>query len=146
MKRVNLSRSDVNRRLQGNNREVSSFIESLVASNYHGISATPAGTTQYDLQGGEKSRIEVKHCLKRLSSGSKGRFRLFKKQHSALTRYNRTNTAYYVFVLIEPNERRANMKRKPPAEVGRLVGSRGGFNRSGHSSGPQHKLPWGAIF
>jgi hypothetical protein len=78
-----------------------------------------------------------------------GRFRLWKKQHEKLTRRDRTDTAFYIFVLFDVSSRPpvAKLVRKDPSAIGRIVAGRGGFYDSGHASkGHQHKLPIDAVF
>jgi len=145
MKHVNLSRGDLDK-FQRNNREASSFVESRVVSAYSGFKSAITDTDRYDITGSGDTIGEVKHCFKRLSNGNRGRFRLFKPQHDYLVRYDRDKTAYYVLVLVDPDNRRMSMIRQKPAAVGRIVGSRGGWHRSGHTAGKQHKLPWGIYF
>ena len=145
MKVVNITRRDLDR-TQRSNRAASSFIESEVVAAYSGFKNSFTDTNKYDIAGSGDTIGEVKHCFRRLSNGSKGRFRLFKPQHDYLVRYDRDATAYYVFVLIEPDRGRLRMIRQKPAAVGRIVGARGGWHRSGHSAGKQHKLPWGIYF
>jgi hypothetical protein len=94
--------------------------------------------------------LEVKSTTRRIGDEypARGRFRLFKSQHTKLTRKDRNGTAYYAFVLLttDTNPPTAQMVRKKPASVGRQIAARGGFNQSGHPSGPQIKLPWSLFF
>jgi hypothetical protein len=145
MKVVNISRRDLDN-FQRSNREASSFVEAEVVGAYSGFTSAFTDTDQYDIVGSGDTVAEVKHCFRRLSDGKKGRFRLFKPQHDFLVRYDRRATAYYVLVLVEPDNQRLKMIRQKPAAVGRIVGARGGWNKSGHTAGRQHKLPWGVYF
>jgi len=145
MKTVSISRNDLDR-LQRPNREVSSFIESRVVSAYAGFESAFTDSNDYDIQGKGDTIGEVKHTLRRHESGAKGRFRIFKSQHDALTRYDRRENAYYVFVLIEPGDMVLRMSRQKPATVGNMIGSRGGFYSASHNAGPDHKLPWEVFF
>jgi len=145
MKTVRLTRSDKDR-LQRPNREVSSFVEGLVVSEYAGFESAFTDSLVYDIQGSGETVAEVKHALRRHEGGGKGRFRIFKQQHNALVRRDRQGTAYYVFVLISPQDNLLQMVRKKPSSVGRLIAGRGGFYIASHISGPEHKLPWGEFF
>jgi len=145
MKQVSISRRDLDK-FQRSNREASSFVEGEVVRAYSGFKSSFTDTDNYDIAGSGDTVGEVKHCFRRLSDGSKGRFRLFKPQHDYLVRYDRRATAYYVLVLVEPDRGRMRMIRQKPAALGRIVGARGGWHRSGHTAGKQHKLPWGVYF
>lgn len=143
MKTETLSRSE-RRRLQSDTGELA---EELAAAAYDYNSFLTADW--YDARRESGAVIEVKSCLSRLASGAKGRFRLFRGQHSKLTGYDREHSAAYVFVLfdIEGSRPKAKMKMKKPAPIGRKIAGRGGFGPSGHGSqGEQHKLPYSAIF
>jgi len=142
MKQHTLSRSE-RRDLQTDTGEVA---ESIAADAYDYNAFLTAD--YYDAKRKDsESVIEVKSCLSELSSGAAGRFRLFKGQHDKLVRYDREESARYAFVLFTPDDRQAEMILKKPANVGRLIGSRGGWNQSGHESqGKQIKLPWGEFF
>jgi len=150
MKTVSISRNDLDR-LQRPNREVSSFIESRVVSAYDGFTSSFTDSADFDIQGKGETVGEVKHALTRHtkedgSKGGKGRFRIFKSQHDALTRYDRRENAYYVFVLVDPDDMVLFMSRQKPATVGNIIGSRGGFYTATHNAGPDHKLPWEVFF
>ena len=150
MKTVSISRGDLDR-LQRPNRAVSSFVESRVVSAYDGFTSAFTDSGDYDIQGKGNTIGEVKHALRRHMKegggvGGKGRFRIFKSQHDALVRYDRRENAYYVFVLIEPDDMVLRMVRQKPATVGNIIGSRGGFYAASHNAGPDHKLPWEVFF
>jgi len=145
MKTIRLTRSDKNR-LQRPNREVSSFIEQLVVTEYSDFESGFTDSSAYDIQGSGDTVAEVKHTLRRHTSGQKGRFRIFKQQHNGLVRRDRRGTAYYVFVLISPQDDLLQMVRKKPSSVGRLIAGRGGFYNASHNAGQDHKLPWGEFF
>lgn len=142
MKTVRLDRSD--ERLY--QRDPGSLAERLVGENYAAYS--PGLAENFDLASKSGTVVEVKSTQSRLSNGNKGRFRLFKGQHEKLVRTARGSGGYYIFVLVDVSGRplRAKMVRREPATIGRVVGARGGWNRSGHPSGPQKKLPYSAIF
>lgn len=142
MKTVRLDRSDT--RLY--QRDPGKLGERLVSENYSSYS--PALAENFDLASKSGTVVEVKSTQTRLSNGNKGRFRLFKNQHEKLVRAARGGGGYYVFVLVDVSGRplRARMLRKDPATIGRVVGARGGWDRSGHPSGLQKKLPYSAIF
>lgn len=92
---------------------------------------------------------EVKSALSQLSSGAAGRFRLWRTQHEQLVEYDRDESARYVFVVFDLDNRepRAVMTQRVPADVGRMIGARGGFYESGHNSkGEQYKMPIDAVF
>jgi hypothetical protein len=143
MKRVRLSRSE-RRRLQG---DTGALAESLAAGKYEAYSEF-VDSGEFDLATDSGSIAEVKSALSELANGNPGRFRLFKEQHDSLVREDRDGSAFYIFVLfsLEGREPEALMKRKNPADVGYQIGARGGWNRSGHQSGLQHKLPIDAVF
>jgi hypothetical protein len=93
--------------------------------------------------------LEVKSALSTLSTGADGRFRLWRKQHEQLLKHDRDGSARYAFVLFDVDGREpvAKVKQKVPADVGRMIGARGGWGPSGHASqGEQYKLPTEAIF
>jgi len=142
MKTVRLDRSD--ERLY--QRDPGSLAERLVGENYAAYS--PGLAENFDLASKSGTVVEVKSTQSRLANGNKGRFRLFKGQHEKLVRTARGSGGYYVFVLVDVSGRplRAQMVRRDPATIGRVVGARGGWNKSGHTAGRQHKLPWGVYF
>lgn len=144
MKRVRLNRND-RRRLQGD--DTGQLAQTLAAEEYASFSEF-RDSQQFDLATDSGTVVEVKSTLSVLANGNAGRFRLFKKQHEPLVRKDRSANAWYVFVLfdIDGPEPVAKMIRKAPADVGRVVGARGGWNRSGHNQGMQHKLPIDAVF
>lgn len=94
------------------------------------------------------SVIEVKSTQFEHESGARGRFRLFKGQHESIVRYDRQESAFYVFALWDNTARPSEvyLTRRKPAKVGRIIGARGGWNRSGHPSGKQMKLPYSQFF
>jgi hypothetical protein len=142
MKRKRLSRSE-RRDLQ---RDTGAVAENIAASAYDRYSAFQ-DSGEFDLATESGSIAEVKSTLSRLANGNRGRFRLFKPQHEQLLRADRDGSAFYIFVLFDISSKpEALLIRKSPATVGRLLGARGGWNKSGHSAGKQHKLPIGAIF
>jgi hypothetical protein len=144
MKSVTLSRSEQNR-LRGDSGELA---ERMATDAYAGYSRF-VDSDYYDGKRDSGAVIEVKSTLTRLSGGQKGRFRLWKAQHERLLRHDRDGTAGYVFVLFDVgrNPPVARMAKRKPARIGRQVGARGGWNRSGHASqGKQHKLPIEAVF
>jgi hypothetical protein len=146
MKRYRLSRGEADRL----NRDTGSVGENIVTDQYTGLSAfRDAGP--FDLASESGQVAEVKSALSRLANGNRGRFRLFEKQHEDLTQRDREGSAWYIFVWFDVNPdtgRRpvADMVRRKPAHMGRVVGGRGGWNRSGHHSGRQKKLPRSAVF
>jgi hypothetical protein len=143
MKRVKLDRSEA-RRLQS---DPGSVAEELAARAY-GFSTFKS--SNFDAARDSGAVLEVKSTTRRIGDEypARGRFRLFKRQHEKLVRRDRDGTAYYAFVLISTNTNPpgADMLRKKPADVGRRIGARGGWNQSGHASGPQAKLPWSLFF
>jgi len=146
MKHVNLRRSDGDK-FQRSNREASGFVETEVVQAYAGFRSSFTDTNKFDIKGAGDTIGEVKHCFRRLSDGSKGRFRLFKKQHDYLVRYDRRDSAFYVFVLVDLDNLRLSMVRQKPSAVGSIIGARGGWNRSGHAQNDkEYKLPWGVYF
>lgn len=144
MKRYTLSRGD-RRRLQDDD---GSLAEEIVAGEYDGFSRDFQDADWYDLVTDGGGYVEVKSTATRLSGGQKGRFRLWETQHERLVEHDRDGSAWYVFCLFDVGGREvtARMARRAPAEIGRSIGARGGFNRSGHQMGPQYKLPYAAVF
>jgi hypothetical protein len=142
MKRKRLSRSE----RRDLNRDTGAVAENIAAAAYERYSSFQ-DSGEFDLATESGSIAEVKSTLSRLGNGNRGRFRLFKPQHEQLLRADRDGSAFYIFVLFDVSgEPAALLKRKNPATVGRLIGARGGWNQSGHSSGKQNKLPISAIF
>jgi hypothetical protein len=142
MKRHTLSRSERN----DLNRDTGAVAENIAAAAYDRYSSFQESGA-FDLATESGSIAEVKSTLTRLGNDNRGRFRLFKPQHEELLQADRDGSAFYIFVLFDISDRpEALLIRKSPATVGRLLGARGGWNRSGHSAGKQHKLPIGAIF
>jgi len=143
MKRYELTRSD-KKRLQ---TDPGDLAETLVSQNYNGFSRF--GVENFDVSESETGKLgEVKSTSTTLQSDAKGRFRLWQAQHEKLLRADRNGTARYVFVLFDVSSRdvTARMKQQIPAYIGRSIGSRGGWNDSGHDMGKQYKLPIEAVF
>lgn len=143
MKRYELTRNEANRY----QKDPGGLAEELVAQEYRGF--TTIGVENFDVSRNNNETLgEVKSTASRLGNGAKGRFRLWKNQHEKLLRYDNQYSTYYVFVLFDVGQRPpvARMKRQKPADVGNVIGGRGGWNRSGHTSGRQYKLPYEAIF
>lgn len=118
-----------------------------IASEEYGYRNTPSD--DFDGESDSGTTYECKSTASTLSQGQSGRFRLWKEQHTRLVRRDRNDSAYYIFVLFDVEERPpvARMKRKDPAKIGAIVRGRGGFYDSGHASkGQQHKLPIEAVF
>jgi hypothetical protein len=92
--------------------------------------------------------LEVKSASVEISGGARGRFRLFKPQHDRLVARDRNGSATYVFVLWDNTVRPsvAYLTSRQPADVGRLIGGRGGWNRSGHPAGKHQKIPYSEFF
>jgi hypothetical protein len=142
MKRHTLTRSERN----DLNRDTGAVAENIAAAAYDRYSSFQ-DSREFDLATESGSIAEVKSTLTRLGNDNRGRFRLFKPQHEDLLQADRDGSAFYIFVLFDISSKpEALLIRKSPATVGRLLGARGGWNRSGHSAGKQHKLPIGAIF
>ena len=91
------------------------------------------------------TKYEVKSTSDRIRSG-KGRFRLWESQHRSLTAAEGQNMAWYAFVLLDTSDGVIRIQRMRPSTVTGIIRDRGGWNRSGHSKGKQHKLPIGAVF
>lgn len=121
MKRYELTRGDMEN-LQTDPGELA---ETLVAENYSGYSLF--GVENFDVSDNGKLG-EVKSTATQLTSGAKGRFRLWKSQHDKLLRADRNGTARYVFVLFDTSGRpvRARMKEQIPANIGNRIGARAG--------------------
>jgi len=141
MKRHTFTRSEM-RNYQDDPGKVA---ERIVEEEYAALSRF--GVENFDLDG-DGRLVEVKSTQSTLANNAAGRFRLFEEQHEKLVRADREGTARYVFVLVDVSGRplRARMVEKIPADVGRMIGARGGWNQSGHPSGPQFKVPIEAIF
>lgn len=144
MKRHRLSRSE-RRRLQEDSGELAERIATDVYSGYSRFIDAP----WYDGRRDSGAVLEVKSALSTLANGADGRFRLWREQHENLLEYDREDSARYAFVLFDVDSGRptAKLVQKQPAEVGHIIGARGGWGPSGHESqGEQHKLPIEAIF
>jgi hypothetical protein len=142
--RHRLSRTE-RRRLQEDTGELAERVATDVYSGYSRFVDAP----WYDGRRDSGAVLEVKSALSTLASGADGRFRLWREQHEQLLEYDREDSARYAFVLFDVDGRDpvARLKQKPPADVGRIIGARGGWGPSGHASeGEQHKLPIEAIF
>lgn len=143
MKRYTLTRGE----MSNYQDDPGQLAERIVEGEYQNLSRF--GVENFDLVDDDSGQLaEVKSTATQLANGAAGRFRLWQEQHERLLRADRDGSAWYVFVLFDVSERpvRARMKRKNPADVGRTIGARGGWNRSGHNSGPQYKLPIDAVF
>lgn len=144
MKQYRLSGKD-NRNLS---TDPGQLAERIAEGEYSGYSRF-TDSQWYDLEKDSGALGEVKSAASMLSNGNKGRFRLWKKQHSQLVRADREGTARYIFVLFDVSSRdvTAKLVEKKPSEIGRIIAGRGGFGASGHSSkGKQHKLPYRFVF
>ena len=143
MKRYELTRKEAGRGLSEDSGELA---ERIVSEQYERFSRF--GVENFDVSTDSGQLGEVKSTATELPSGAKGRFRLFKNQHERLLRANREGSAKYVFVLFDVSGRPvvARLKQQEPAKIGRQIGARGGWNQSGHPSGPQYKLPISAVF
>ena len=111
------------------------------ARKAYGLESTESRT--YDAKKGS-SRYEVKTARMAMPSGERGRFQIFKEQHTRLRNRDNGGSAWYVFVVLSGST--AKMVRKNPARIGQLIASRGGFRDMGHRSGPRHRLPISALF
>jgi len=127
-------------------RDPGAYGEVLAEGEYSGYSRSLA--SDFDLANKSGSVIEVKSAQSELANGEDGRFRLFKSQHERLVRQDRDGSAFYVFVLFDVSSRplTARMKRMNPADIGRSIGSRGGWYSAGHVAGKEYKLPIEAVF
>jgi len=143
MKNYTLSRGEMTRL----SKDPGELAEDIAADVYQGYSAF-TNAEWYDLQKESGAIGEVKSTATRLESGSKGRFRLWKDQHTRLSRADRNGSARYVFVLFDVSSRpvTASLVQRRPAKIGRVIGGRGGFSPTVHPSGPEHKLPYAAVF
>jgi len=144
MKRHRLGRTE-RRRLQEDTGELAEVIATDIYSGYNRFVDAP----WYDGRRESGAVLEVKSALSSLANGADGRFRLWKEQHDRLVKHDRDGSARYAFVLFDVSSREpvAKLKQKQPADVGRIIGARGGWGPSGHDSqGEQHKLPIEAIF
>lgn len=143
MKSYRLTRNDKTR-LQ---RDPGSLAERLAAEQYDGYGQLH-DSGPFDLAKETGAVAEVKSTATSLSDGAGGRFRLWQDQHESLLRQDRDGTGDYIFVLFDVDGRdvTARMLLSKPSRIGRQIGARGGWNRSGHRAGPQHKLPYSAVF
>lgn len=142
--RHRLSRTE-RRRLQEDTGALAEVIATDTYAGYNRFVDAP----WFDGRRDSGAVLEVKSALSSLANGADGRFRLWREQHEQLLEYDRENSARYAFVLFDVGGREpvAKLKQKPPADVGRIIGARGGWGPSGHDSqGEQHKLPIEAIF
>jgi len=144
MKRHRLGRTE-RRRLQGDTGALAETIATDIYSGYNRF----VDSEYYDGARESGAVLEVKSALSTLANGADGRFRLWREQHEQLLEHDRDGSARYAFVLFDVSGREpvARLVQKPPANVGRIIGARGGWGPSGHDSqGEQHKLPIEAIF
>jgi len=123
--------------------------ENIADREYKGFSTF--GVENFDLSNSETGSLaEVKSTATDIGEDypESGRFRLWKDQHEKLLRADRQGSAFYIFVLFAVSERpvTARLKRKNPADVGNMIGGRGGWYASGHNKGKQHKVPHAEIF
>ena len=142
MKRVRLDSTET-RRYQ---EDPGGTAELLTEQNYQGYSRSLA--ENFDLASESGSVLEVKSAQSELANGEAGRFRLFKTQHEKLTRQDRNGSAFYVFAVFDVSSRplTARLKRMNPADVGYIIGARGGWYNAGHVAGKEYKLPIDAVF
>ena len=145
MKRVTVTRT---RRLS---QEPGSLAEDMVAEEYREWSGfEDAG--RFDLARDTGALAEVKSTATSIDNPGgqvSGRFRLYRGQHESLLEHDRDGSAWYFFVLYDVSTRPpvARIVRKEPAQVGRIVGARGGWNDSGHAEiDEEYKLLHDAIF
>jgi len=103
----------------------------------------PTDSRTFDAQKGS-SVYEVKTARMAMPSGERGRFQIFRDQHTRLRNRDNGGSAWYIFVAITGST--ARMVRKNPARIGKLIAARGGFRDMGHTSGPRHRLPISALF
>ncbi|RKS84083.1 hypothetical protein BDK61_3483 [Haloarcula quadrata] len=75
-----------------------------------------------------------------------GRFRVWEGQTRSLIASDAQATAWYAFVFLDETDGVLRTTRMKPSTVNNLVQDRGGWNRSGHSMGKQHKIPWDEVF
>ncbi|GGM46341.1 hypothetical protein [Haloarcula argentinensis] len=75
-----------------------------------------------------------------------GRFRVWEGQTRSLIASDAQTTAWYAFVFLDETDGVLRITRMKPSTVNNLVQDRGGWNRSGHSMGEQHKIPWDEVF
>lgn len=91
------------------------------------------------------TKYQVKSTTVERAKGATGRYRLWELQHRSLVGSDAAGTAWYVFVLFDPQGGIASIRRCRPSTVGAIVRSRGGWNEAGHEDRPgdrQLKLPY----
>lgn len=144
MKQRQLSRNELDR-LQ---RSGTGALAEEIAADLYADYSTFRDAGEFDLATEAGGIGETKSTLSELANGNKGRFRLFKPQHEALVRKDRSGSAFYVFLLFDISRKQpvAKVVRRNPADIGNVIAGRGGFNQSGHDSGRQHKLPISSVF
>ena len=144
MKTYELTRSEAGRDLAEDSGDLAERIADDEYARYSRF-----GVENFDLSDSDSGALaEVKSTATTLDSGAAGRFRLWRQQHEKLLRADREGSARYIFVLFDVSSRPvvARLVAKQPADVGNVIGARGGWNQSGHDMGEQHKLPIEAVF
>jgi len=135
-------------KLQRGGQAFDELAEELVAEQYDldGLGLDP---DWWDLRHPEQT---TKYQVKSTSStvGEKypgdGRFRVWETQTRSLIASDAAATAWYAFVLFDEERGVFKIQRRRPSTVNDLVQERGGWNRSGHDMGPQHKIPYEDVF
>jgi hypothetical protein len=151
MKIRNLTRTEVARH---DKEDPGDYAERLAGEEYGYFQGGGEDVDWYDRARDSGAVIEVKSAEPTINSDeyrASGRFRIWKDAHQKLTRYDRQDSGFYVFVLVDVDTGEGRpqyrMIRKNPADVGRMIGARGGWGPSGHESQEQqYKLPIDAIF
>lgn len=140
------------RRVQASEKELQTDrgeVGERMASLAYDYNASRSGS-YYDAARDTGAKIEVKSTAKMIGQKypAKGRFRIPEPQHKKLLRRDRSGSTNYVFVLFDMSRPyTCFMKRVSPSDVGNLIGSMGGFEKSGHNSfDREKKLIWTAIF
>jgi hypothetical protein len=145
VKRVRVTRD---RRLA---REPGALAEDLVPEEYSDWTGI-GDTDEFDVRRDSGALGEVKSTATSIDNPGgevSGRYRLYRGQHEALLEHDREGSGWYFFVLYDVSRRPpvAQLVRKAPADVGRIIGARGGWNQSGHSEiDEEYKLLPDAIF
>lgn len=146
MKRYRLTRND-KKKLATDPGELA---EGIAVMEYDGYTEFTGDADWHDATKKDSEGVlEVKSAATMLENGEIGRFRLWKEQHEKLVRYDRDQSAFYVFVLfdVSRSDVTAQLKRMNPAGVGHKVRGFGGWYDSRHESkGEQFKLPYDSIF
>lgn len=136
------------RRLDGQNVGRAELAEGVAAAAF-GYERSRVDASWYDCvsdpSADTPAKMEVKACRRRLSSGRKGRFRLWEEQTARIAAADRSphGVGWFVFVLFDGSDTPQYLRRMHGVTVQQAVDN---WNRSGHDDrGRQRKIVWDEI-